>query len=126
VTVRTIATVVLAAAMTIFALRESAPLVTPILVSVLLAYALEPAVELFMRAGLPVFVSVLFCGWLWGSEDCCVPCRSWSRSRLEPIASKPCSHSENCSAARRRPSQRRRTAARKWQHGCTDVAGPSG
>ncbi|PYR08032.1 MAG: hypothetical protein DMF99_20545 [Acidobacteria bacterium] len=50
--VRTIATVVLAASMTIVALRESALLVTPILVSVLAAYALEPAVELFMRAGL--------------------------------------------------------------------------
>lgn len=51
-TARTIATVVLAAAMTIFALRESAPLMTSILVSVLLAYALEPAVKLFVRAGL--------------------------------------------------------------------------
>jgi predicted PurR-regulated permease PerM len=52
-TVRTAAIVVLSASLTIYALHEGAALLIPILVSVLLAYALEPAVELFMRARLP-------------------------------------------------------------------------
>ena len=51
--IRTMAIIVLAASLATYALHEAAAFVIPILLSVLLAYALEPAVELLMRARLP-------------------------------------------------------------------------
>ena len=51
--VRSLPMIVLAAAVAVFAIRQGAPLLAPILVSVLLAYALEPFVAALMRLGLP-------------------------------------------------------------------------
>jgi predicted PurR-regulated permease PerM len=57
--VRGVAATILFVAGAIFVLREAAPFAAPILVSVLLAYALEPAVELFMRCGFPRAAAVV-------------------------------------------------------------------
>jgi len=57
--VRTAATVIIAGSGALFALRVGADLFTPLLVSVLLAYALAPAVNLFIRCRLPRVAAVV-------------------------------------------------------------------
>jgi predicted PurR-regulated permease PerM len=52
-TVRGLAVWALAAVAALFFLREAAPVVVPVLVSILLAYALEPAVDVLTRWHLP-------------------------------------------------------------------------
>ncbi|HZR25128.1 MAG TPA: AI-2E family transporter [Vicinamibacterales bacterium] len=57
-TIRTAAIVVIAATASVYLLHVGAMLFVPALLSVLLAYALEPAVELLMRARLPRILAV--------------------------------------------------------------------
>jgi len=51
--VRTVSLSIIVAAAVLLALREAGPVVVPVLVSLLCAYALEPAVALLMRCRLP-------------------------------------------------------------------------
>lgn len=57
--IRAVPLTIVAAAAAVFALREGASLLAPLLVSVLLAYALEPAVALLTRCRLPRLLAVL-------------------------------------------------------------------
>jgi predicted PurR-regulated permease PerM len=57
--IRTTAVAVLLASLAIYVLRESASIVAPVFVSLLVAYALEPLVEILMRARLSRVVSAL-------------------------------------------------------------------
>lgn len=138
-TVRAIATVVLAAVTTIFALRESAPLVTPILVSVLLAYALEPAVELFMRAGLPHVAAAAAVYLLLA-----VAAGSLARTTVDQIDAFLTDLPDTVRELQRAVTEdsrggagpsvfdhvhraaRELAAEASWQHGCTDLAGTFG
>ena len=59
VDIRAVPLTIFTAAGAIFAIREGASLMAPMLISVLLAYALEPAVALLMRCRLPRLLAVL-------------------------------------------------------------------
>src|SRR5262249_35439281 len=58
-TIHGLAPTVVFVASAVFVMREGAAFIAPILVSILLAYALEPLVGLFMRASLPRWAAVV-------------------------------------------------------------------
>ncbi|PYR36461.1 MAG: hypothetical protein DMF93_19910, partial [Acidobacteria bacterium] len=59
ISVRGTATMLVVAAATLFVLREMRLFAAPVLVSILLAYAVEPLVDVFMRCRLPRAAAVL-------------------------------------------------------------------
>jgi predicted PurR-regulated permease PerM len=128
--VRPLATAIIVATGMVYALREAADLFTPLLVSILLAYALAPFVDFFVRGRLPRSLAVILVYLVVGTLAATAV--SYGRYQLEAIAgelpqtvggiARVVGRSMN-TPARRSPLNRLQSAADDLQ-AAIDAAGP--